>query len=185
MFPLSFLYPAVSTEDVASTSSASRSIRIARHTHCSACSCTGLHPPDNIPIVLDDSEDYQDALEQAEQIEFPNEDGFWSMCACMHGWDEHGAGMDVSAIETMRRARAAFRIDEILNDMGKLTDFNYMDSDIESLRKYVCGFSSLYSPTLIYYYSDRWLCHLSTAHLPSLQLDQEYVSMLPRAWKLC
>lgn len=134
MYPQSFLYPAVS-EDFQSLSTSSRCIRIARHSHCSACGCRGLHPPDGIPIILDDSDEYQDAVDQAEQADIPTDDGFWMLCACGHGWDEHGAGTDVSAAEMARRTRVAMRIDELLADGDNLADFDYTDTDIESLRK--------------------------------------------------
>ncbi|KAG8890427.1 histone acetyltransferase [Tulasnella sp. 332] len=133
MFPLSFLYPAP-TADISTLSNPARSIKVARHTHCSACTCQGLHPPDHIPVILDDSEDYQEALEQADQAEVPTDEGFWMLCECGHGWDEHGAGMDVPSIEMTRRTRVAMRIDELLNDDGKLLEFDYEDEHVESLK---------------------------------------------------
>ena len=134
MFLQSFIYPAV-TDDIDTLSSSARSIKVARHTPCAACSCRGLHPPQGTPIVLDDSEDYQDALDQTEQAEIPTDDGYWMICACGHGWDEHGAGTDVSTVEMIRRTKVAMRIDELLGDIDKLTDLDYTDADIESLRK--------------------------------------------------
>ncbi|KAG8906716.1 histone acetyltransferase [Tulasnella sp. 403] len=134
MLPLTFLYPAVS-ENIDALSTSARAIKVARHSSCSACVCRGLHPPESIPVVLDDSEDYQDAIGQAEQADIPTDDGFWMICTCGHGWDEHGAGTDVSVAEMRRRTKVAMRIDELLFDVGRLTDFEYTDSDIESLRK--------------------------------------------------
>ncbi|KAG8936839.1 histone acetyltransferase [Tulasnella sp. 419] len=134
MLPLLFLYPSA-TDDIEQLSTSARSIKVARHTPCSRCTCRGLHPPDSSMVVLDDSEDAQEALEQADQSEAPTDEGFWMVCDCTHGWDEHGAGMDVSTAEMTRRTKVAIRIDEILNDLGKLTDFEYSDEDIESLRK--------------------------------------------------
>ncbi|KAG9031779.1 histone acetyltransferase [Tulasnella sp. JGI-2019a] len=134
MFPLSFLYPAP-TGDISLLSTPARSVKVARHTHCTSCNCPGLHPPDHIPIILDDSEDLQEALEQADQAEAPTDEGFWMLCDCGHGWDEHGAGIDVPAIEMVRRTKVAIRIDEMLNDVGKLTDFDYSDEHVESLKK--------------------------------------------------
>ncbi|KAG8987280.1 histone acetyltransferase [Tulasnella sp. JGI-2019a] len=134
MFPLSFLYPTI-TEDINLLSNPARAIKVARHTHCSACNCQGLHPPAHIPVILDDSEDLPEALEQADQAEAPTDEGFWMICECGHGWDEHGAGMDVSMTEMVRRTQIAMRIDEILEEAGKLTDFDYVDEDVESLKK--------------------------------------------------
>lgn len=85
--------------------------------------------------MLDNSEDYQDALDQADLSETPTDEGFWMVCECGHGWEEHGAGPDVALSELRRRARVAMRIDELLDDLGKLADFEYTDDDIESLRK--------------------------------------------------
>lgn len=86
-------------------------------------------------MVLDDSEDYEEALEQADQAGAPTDEGFWMLCECGHGWDEHGAGTDVPAVEMRRRTKVALRIDEILMDVGKLLDFDYRDDDVDSLRK--------------------------------------------------
>ncbi|KAG9002515.1 histone acetyltransferase [Tulasnella sp. 427] len=134
MYPQTFIYPTVpKTGDKISDSS--RAIRIARHSPCSSCSCHGLHPPDGTPIVLDNSEDIQEAMDQAEQSETPTDDGFWMVCECGHGWEEHGAGPDVAPTELKRRTRVAIRLDELLDDLGKLTAFDYTDEDIESLRK--------------------------------------------------
>lgn len=57
------------------------------------------------------------------------------LCECGHGWDEHGAGTDVTSAEMARRTRVAMRIDELLADRDSLADFEYTDADIESLRK--------------------------------------------------
>jgi len=136
MLPLSFLYPAATT-DINDLSQAARCAKVARHSRCSACHCSGLQPPDPWQIVIDDSEDAQDAIELAEQSEAPTDEGFWMCCICGHGWDEHGAGMDVPTREMERRTRVAMRIDELLDDLGKLSDFSYTNDDIESLRKWV------------------------------------------------
>lgn len=49
--------------------------------------------------------------------------------------EEHAALSDADDEEATRRAKVAVRLDELLEDKGKLLDFDYVDSDIESLRK--------------------------------------------------
>ncbi|GJJ74133.1 histone acetyltransferase [Entomortierella parvispora] len=56
-------------------------------------------------------------------------------CACGHKLSLHGGPW--SGEEFERRLRAAFRRDELLQDKGKLLDFEYEDEDVESLRKQI------------------------------------------------
>ncbi|KAG0046748.1 histone acetyltransferase [Gryganskiella cystojenkinii] len=56
-------------------------------------------------------------------------------CACGHKLSLHGGPWTGEEYE--RRLRAAFRRDELLQDKGKLLDFEYTDEDIESLRKQI------------------------------------------------
>ncbi|KAF9654000.1 Bromodomain-containing protein [Thelephora ganbajun] len=60
---------------------------------------------------------------------------YLSECQCGHDVPSHGA--DVSVLgrpEYQRRGRVAVRIDELLQDAGRLVDFNFLDEDIMSLR---------------------------------------------------
>ncbi|CAO3572679.1 unnamed protein product [Mortierella alpina] len=56
-------------------------------------------------------------------------------CACGHKLSCHGGPWAGEEFE--RRLRAAFRRDELLQDKGKLLDFDYDDEDIASLRKQI------------------------------------------------
>ncbi|KAG0360728.1 histone acetyltransferase [Gamsiella multidivaricata] len=56
-------------------------------------------------------------------------------CACGHKLSLHGGPW--SGEEFERRLRAAVRRDELLQDKGKLLDFEYDDDDIASLRKQI------------------------------------------------
>ncbi|KAI8605698.1 hypothetical protein EDD21DRAFT_394227 [Dissophora ornata] len=56
-------------------------------------------------------------------------------CACGHKLSFHGGPWTGEEFE--RRLRAAIRRDELLQDKGKLLDFEYDDEDIASLRKYI------------------------------------------------
>jgi len=49
--------------------------------------------------------------------------------------EEHVALDDADDEEATRRAKVAVRLDELLEDKGRLLDFDYVDTDIESLRK--------------------------------------------------
>ncbi|KAF9127042.1 histone acetyltransferase [Mortierella sp. 14UC] len=57
------------------------------------------------------------------------------ICACGHKLSLHGGPWTGDEFE--RRLRAAFRRDELLQDKGKLLDFEYDDEDIASLRKQI------------------------------------------------
>ncbi|ORZ12079.1 hypothetical protein BCR41DRAFT_104143 [Lobosporangium transversale] len=56
-------------------------------------------------------------------------------CACGHKLSYHGGPWTGEEFE--RRLRAAVRRDELLQDKGKLFDFDYDDEDISSLRKQI------------------------------------------------
>ncbi|KAF8941141.1 histone acetyltransferase [Dissophora ornata] len=56
-------------------------------------------------------------------------------CACGHKLSFHGGPWTGEEFE--RRLRAAIRRDELLQDKGKLLDFEYDDEDIASLRKQI------------------------------------------------
>lgn len=100
-------------------------VKIARHSPCEICECSGLHPATDVLVVLDD-----------EQSIDNDNSAYLSLCACRHGVAEHGANSSqLGRVEFDRRSRAAFRLDEILHDLGKLLDFAYTDDDIASLRR--------------------------------------------------
>ncbi|KAF9951095.1 histone acetyltransferase, partial [Modicella reniformis] len=56
-------------------------------------------------------------------------------CICGHSLSNHGSPWEGQEFE--RRLRAAVRRDELLQDKGKLLDFDYDDEDIASLRKQI------------------------------------------------
>ncbi|KAF9388592.1 histone acetyltransferase [Podila verticillata] len=56
-------------------------------------------------------------------------------CACGHRLSSHGGPWFGEEFD--RRLKAAFRRDELLQDKGKLLDFEYTDEDILSLRKQI------------------------------------------------
>ncbi|KAF9437788.1 histone acetyltransferase [Entomortierella beljakovae] len=65
----------------------------------------------------------------------PGTMGRLDTCACGHKLSFHGGPWIGEEFE--RRLRAAFRRDELLQDKGKLLDFEYDDDDITSLRKQI------------------------------------------------
>ncbi|KAF9192748.1 histone acetyltransferase [Haplosporangium sp. Z 767] len=65
----------------------------------------------------------------------PGTSGRVDTCACGHKLSFHGGPWTGEEFE--RRLRAAFRRDELLQDKGKLLDFEYDDEDISSLRKQI------------------------------------------------
>ncbi|KAF9156763.1 histone acetyltransferase [Linnemannia schmuckeri] len=65
----------------------------------------------------------------------PGTMGRVDICTCGHKLSHHGGPW--TGEEFDRRLRAAFRRDELLQDKGKLLDFEYDDEDIASLRKQI------------------------------------------------
>ncbi|KAF8608588.1 Bromodomain-containing protein [Ceratobasidium sp. AG-I] len=139
--PLTFLYPL--SVQPGGFSFDARSVKIARHSNCSQCDCPGWHPPEGCAVVIaNGSVEAQLALDEAEESTEVTEEGFWRMCACGDGIEDHGNGADVGPDEIERRARVAIRIDEILDDKGMLSDFisPLTDADVLSLRKQMVPF---------------------------------------------
>ncbi|KAF7730997.1 histone acetyltransferase [Apophysomyces ossiformis] len=82
---------------------------VARHMPCDHCSdCQGWRPP------------------------IESEDGD-SVCACGHTVSEHIDHME----DFDRRLKVGLRISELLQEKGKLDDYDYEDEDIGSLRKQI------------------------------------------------
>ncbi|KII92811.1 hypothetical protein PLICRDRAFT_103577 [Plicaturopsis crispa FD-325 SS-3] len=132
------LYPASS--DIPTLRDDELALKIARHSPCSACtSCPALHPPPGANVVSTASTEPGSSLGDLAAYGSDDDDGaqttYLDTCACGHGVREHGA--DEPALgreEFARRGRVAVRLDELLQDVGKLLDFEYTDDDIVSLR---------------------------------------------------
>ena len=100
------LYPA--EDDIPSLSEEQLSLKIARHSHCSLCSCSGLRPPVGVEVASDDSLSL-----------YQTKPAYLSECQCGHDVPSHG--VDVSILgrrEYQRRGRVAVRIDELLHVRG-------------------------------------------------------------------
>ncbi|QRV93787.1 histone acetyltransferase GCN5 [Ceratobasidium sp. AG-Ba] len=142
-----FLCPPAAPTDSSVFSFDTLSVKIARHSRCSACECLGWHPPEGYTVVIaDGSEEALAALDEVEenagQVTDVTDEGYWRMCACGDGIEDHGNGSDIVPEEIQRRARVAVRIDELLADKGILADFiaPLSDPDIISLRKQMVPF---------------------------------------------
>ncbi|KAI6045991.1 hypothetical protein EDC04DRAFT_2558648 [Pisolithus marmoratus] len=116
-------------------------LRIARHTPCSACdTCQGLQPPPGVALVLGDHSCHSSSLGDLNQYgsDEDNEPSYLETCLCGHGIPEHGA--DEAALgreEFSRRGRLATRLDEMLQDVDKLLDFEYTDDNVLSRRQQI------------------------------------------------
>ncbi|KAI0344707.1 hypothetical protein BDW22DRAFT_1326844 [Trametopsis cervina] len=119
------LYP--TSHDIPKLPEEALSLKIARHSPCSICTseiCPGLRPPPVVQLVLDSDEDYDGTQ------------SYLSSCSCGHDATDHGADLsEISSTEFSRRGRVAVRLDELLQDVEKLLDFDYSNDDIDSLRK--------------------------------------------------
>ncbi|KAH9931087.1 uncharacterized protein BXZ73DRAFT_47487 [Epithele typhae] len=128
------LYPA--SNDIPNVPDSHIAIKIARHSPCSGCStCLGLRPPPGWKVSLDSSDgsDSDDDGEPATQ--------YIDRCGCGHDIAAHGANIStIGHTEFVRRGRVAVRLDELLEDSGRLGDFDYSDKDIDSLRKQMGDF---------------------------------------------
>ncbi|KAJ1020726.1 hypothetical protein NDA16_004118 [Ustilago loliicola] len=118
-----------------------RLIKVARHTPSSSAdsdsaTCSGFKPSEYEEIVEDpisrssrhDPRSVDDDKLKAEWNAVPCD-------TCGRNVEEHAALSDADDEEATRRAKVAVRLDELLEDKGKLLDFDYVDTDIESLRK--------------------------------------------------
>ncbi|KAJ4483243.1 hypothetical protein J3R30DRAFT_3447167 [Lentinula aciculospora] len=137
---MKFAYPASSSIDALTPQQIS--LKIARHCPCTACgNCKGLHPSIGVHVVLDDGSGESILGELGQYGSDDDEDRplippYLDICACGHGVAEHGANeLQSGTEEYRRRASYAIRIDENIQDEGKLLDFAYSDPDVESLRK--------------------------------------------------
>ena len=94
------------------------SIKIARHSPCSLCrSCSGLHPPPRVDVVLDGHDD--SSLGDLGQYGSDDDDeeisSYLTMCGCGHGVKAHNADEEtLGSAEFARRGRVAVRLDELL-----------------------------------------------------------------------
>ncbi|KAJ7076334.1 hypothetical protein B0H15DRAFT_864193 [Mycena belliarum] len=114
-------------------------LKIARHSACTSCdTCVNLRPDPSWEIVLDDLS-AEPSLVELDQYGSDDEDGhptYLKSCLCGHDMYDHGANQpQLGRDEFLRKGRVAIRLDELLQDINKLLDFDYVDEDILSLRK--------------------------------------------------
>ncbi|KAJ8077288.1 histone acetyltransferase [Marasmius tenuissimus] len=133
---MKYSYPA--SHDLQALNHAQLCLKIARHSPCSVClTCRGLHPAPNVQVVLDTQHEAPllGGLDQygSDDDETTN---YLDVCECGHGTIEHGANVhDIGLEEFRRRSQVAVRLDENLEDVNKLLDFEYSDDDVASLRQ--------------------------------------------------
>lgn len=103
------LYP--TSHDIPSLPDSHLSLKIARHSCCSACSsCSGLHPPNGWRVFSD----IPDGNESDDDDE-PPPTRYLDRCECNHGVDAHGANVSkIGHEEFIRRGKVAVRLDELL-----------------------------------------------------------------------
>lgn len=110
------LYPA--SHDIPSLPDPHLSLKIARHSRCSACApCLGLHPPPGWRVYSDTS-DGNDS-DSDDDGEPPSK--YLDRCECGHSVLAHGS--DITSIghdEFVRRGRVAVRLDELLEVSARL-----------------------------------------------------------------
>jgi hypothetical protein len=110
------LYPA--SNQLPQLSESTLALKIARHSRCSACTtCPGLRPPPGTTVALDGSEDLDDVDQMLLSSAVPDETlgQYLDFCVCGHARSKHGADKGgLGAEEFARRARAAVRLDELL-----------------------------------------------------------------------
>lgn len=98
--------------DLSSISKDEISLKIARHSNCASCNCSGLRPSSNLRVVL---------CPTALSTE-PEDCPLLSSCSCLHGVADHGNPIDrISESERTRRAKVAVRLDELLEVRGVVT----------------------------------------------------------------
>ncbi|CAO1614698.1 unnamed protein product [Parajaminaea phylloscopi] len=151
--PAPLVYPAGATRHTDLSPSEAR-LKVARHSKCSAsngsCVCSGLKPPLEAEVVA------RSVHERSEDVRERECARNWKRCGvCGHDVGQHAnlgpkreangdeGGEDdddgdherEADDERIRRIKVAVRLDELLEEKGKLVDFQYSDEDQESLRK--------------------------------------------------
>ncbi|KAG5723750.1 Histone acetyltransferase gcn5 [Termitomyces sp. T112] len=147
-------YPA--SDQLSQLNGTQRALKIARHSPCAICdgSCSALHPPLDVDVVLDQQFTNESCLGDLGQYGSDADDDdsdlpYLQMCACGHDVRDHNADeFELEPAEFARRTRVAIRLDELLHDAGKLLDFQYRDEDIVSLRRQMRIPVSLVSPPI-------------------------------------
>ncbi|CEP07064.1 hypothetical protein [Parasitella parasitica] len=92
---------------ITSMSDSEKLLKLARHMPCDQCDCQGWRPNFSMEFSYD--------------------------CLCGHDTDQH---VDRKQ-DFVRRLKVAFRIDEVLEEKGKIDDYDYTDDDIQSLKKQI------------------------------------------------
>lgn len=116
---MTVLYP--SSADFDQLDQSQLALKIARHSHCSTCGCTGLKPALGVTVALDNDDDEDTNKTIALLAGYDSDDSedtskrYLRTCDCGHDVPHHGA--DKTAIgdsEFARRGRVAVRLDELL-----------------------------------------------------------------------
>ncbi|SNX84739.1 Histone acetyltransferase [Melanopsichium pennsylvanicum] len=122
-----------------------RLIKVARHTpsiatssgpNSSSQTCLGFKPSEYEEVIEDPVS--RGSRNDTRHVDDSKLSAEWRSVACdicSRTVEEHAALSDADDEEATRRAKVAVRLDELLEDKGKLLDFDYVDGDIESLRK--------------------------------------------------
>lgn len=104
---------------LASMSDNDKMLKLARHMPCDQCDCQGWRPNFS--------------------MEFSND------CLCEHDTEHH---VDHKQ-DFVRRLKVALRIDELLQEKGKIDDYDYTDDDIQSLKKQITYNATLHNNDLL------------------------------------
>lgn len=89
-----------------------RSMKIARYSPCTNCTCSGLHPPPGITVVSDNPVLYSEPGGDDDDEE---PQSYLQTCGCGHGYMAHTAKeSELGSAEHRRRTMFAIRIDENL-----------------------------------------------------------------------
>jgi hypothetical protein len=95
-----YLYP--SGHDIHELTQDEINLKVARHSSCSQCECSGLHPGDDDVVVA------------VEEHDPSSEHSLLDHCACGHTVIDHGNDPSIPQSEQYRRAKVAIRLDELL-----------------------------------------------------------------------
>ena len=110
----SYAYPAC--HDLSLLSDEALAVKIARHSTCSLCDCTGLKPAPEVKVVLKTG---FDPLATDFSL-------LLNTCFCTHGVEDHGNPVNLDHDEQIRRAKVAIRLDELLSVRVFLSFFAHL-----------------------------------------------------------
>ncbi|EPQ29423.1 uncharacterized protein PFL1_03178 [Pseudozyma flocculosa PF-1] len=113
-----------------------QTLKLARHTPSSQKpTCSGYRPSSDAVLAVDPVSEVDATPDDSRDDQLRAAWSSQPCAACALSVTGHAAADSLDPTERIRRLKVAVRIDELLEDEGKLLDFAYADDGVLSLRK--------------------------------------------------